>query len=357
MTLVSSVNCSLCNVSNKYNSILSNTNIKLNQLNEISIFNQNCTYELFQDSCFIQSESIINSKTQKNNIHISKFKFKAIESAPSGYFNSNLIDGLLGLNYNNNSEIPNNNIIWELYNEGYISSPSFSIIITSSNINRLYLGDIMKNEYVQNYIDSSMNKGECKIIDNNWSCKLTFIEYNTPRYIHWKSNKIWHSSIVRFNTRENKLTIPDEYYNSIVVGYNEVIKKNGRSTRKYKKMCYTQGEIIYCSCYDKDDFGIITFHFKNNSKLDIDLRDYVYYDKSAFYFKCKVDIILSEKYEFIVGLKGLNNTILSFNLKEEKIKFFHKKKYNPLYITSFFMLGIIFIIALIIALIIIYFRN
>jgi len=122
-------------------------------------------------------------------------------------------------------------------------------------------------------------------------------------------------------------------------------------------MCYTQGEIIYCSCYDKDDFGIITFHFKNDSKLDIDIRDYVHYDNSALLFKCKVDIILSEKYEFIVGLKGLNNTILSFNLKEEKIKFFHKKKYNPLYITSFFMLGIIFIIALIIALIIIYFRN
>ena len=68
---------------------------------------------------------------------------------------------------NLDSIIPNNNFILELYNEGKISSPSFSIIITSSNVNRLYLGNIMKNEYVKNYVNSSMNKGACSIIDNS----------------------------------------------------------------------------------------------------------------------------------------------------------------------------------------------
>jgi hypothetical protein len=43
------------------------------------------------------------------------------------------------------------NFIRELYNEKYISSPSFSIIISSSNYNRLYLGDTMQNEYIKNY--------------------------------------------------------------------------------------------------------------------------------------------------------------------------------------------------------------
>ena len=86
----------------------------------------------------------------------------------------------------------------ELYNEGLISSPSFSIIITSSNVNRLYLGDIMKNEYVKNYVNSSMNKGECKIIDNDWKCQIDYLEYVDfirPSSSHTK----WANSIVKFD--------------------------------------------------------------------------------------------------------------------------------------------------------------
>ena len=87
------------------------------------------------------------------------------------------------------------------------------------------------------------------------------------------------------------------------------------------------GDVLYCTCNNKDKFGIVTFYFEKNSMLDIDLRDYIYYDNTAYFFKCKVDIILSKNNEFIIGLKGLKNTILSFNMQEKKIKFFQKKKY------------------------------
>jgi len=97
-------------------------------------------------------------------------------------------------------------------------------------------------------------------------------------------------------------------------------------TREYNKLCKTFDGIIYCGCHDKDDFGIVTFYFGKDSKLDIDLRDYVSFNSSAFFYKCKADIVLSEKNEFVVGLRGLNNTILSFNMKEKKIKFFHLQK-------------------------------
>ena len=43
-------------------------------------------------------------------------------------------------------------------------------------------------------------------------------------------------------------------------------------------------------------------------------------------YKCKVNIFLSVEDKFIIGLKGLNNTILSFDMNNEKIEFFHKKK-------------------------------
>ena len=186
----------------------------------------------------------------------------------------------------------------------------------------------MKNDFVRNYIDSSMNKGECDIFDNKWQCKIDSIGYTDFIY-HTSSGTKWAHSTVKFNLKENILTIPDIYYDLLVLGYRYETKdsNNGLTIeRTYNKWCTTYDGEIYCSCRGLDSFGVITFHFKNNSKLDVDLRDYIYYNKSAFLFKCKVDINLTYKDEFIIGLRGLNNTILSFDLDDKKIEFFHKKK-------------------------------
>jgi hypothetical protein len=195
---ISSINCNSCNVSNKYNSTLSNINANLTDIIYGNFLNQEFSYKIFIDSCSILSHSTKNGIIEKINLKMNKFLFKVLESDSSGFLNSDLIDGILSLSYNNNSQIPNNNFIMELYNEGLISSPSFSIIITSSNVNRLYLGDIMKNEYVKNYVNSSMNKGECKIIDNDWKCQIDYLEYVDfirPSSSHTK----WANSIVKFD--------------------------------------------------------------------------------------------------------------------------------------------------------------
>jgi hypothetical protein len=181
-----------------------------------------------------------------------------------------------------------------------------------------------------------LNKGECSIIDNNWKCKLKQLEYNALIFVQHDNIKYYSNSSVSFNIKENKLIIPSKYYDLIVRSYKMVKRKNSYIRhREYNKYCRTFEEIIYCSCYSKDDFGIVTFHFGKNSKLDIDLRDYVSYNKSAFFYKCRTDIILSKNNEFVVGLRGLNNTILSFNMKEKKIKFFHLKKSKDFFWTAF----------------------
>ena len=102
--------------------------------------------------------------------------------------------------------------------------------------------------------------------------------------------------------------------------------------------------IVYCHCVSLNDFGIVTFYFENNLKLDLDIRDYVSYNESAFYFNCKVDVILSKNDEFIVGLRGLNNTILTFNMEEKTIKFFQKNKKEINYWYLFFIAIILIII-------------
>jgi hypothetical protein len=303
--------------------------------------NASIKYELFKDSCLIPSKSLQNNKTISKFINIPSLNFKVIENDSSGFLNSSVIDGILGLSYNNNPG--SQNFINVLYNEGYISSHSFSIIITSSNINRLYLGDIMKNKYINNHFKYFEDKGQCSIIGNKWKCELKHLEYKPMNNSLNKNKKILSSSNVNFNIKENKLTIPREYYDLIVrEGYKMVKRKNSTLRHKqFNRNCRKFGEIIYCMCKRKKDFGKITFDFGNYSTLDIDLRDYVHYDRSAFFYKCRTDIILSDNNEFVIGLKGLNNTILTFNAEDKTIKFFRQKPKIDMYWFLIFILIVV----------------
>lgn len=173
-----------------------------------------------------------------------------------------------------------------------------------------------------------MNKGECDIINNKWQCKLESVGYID--FIYSLSNgKKSSNSIVKFDLKQNKLTIPYSFYNFILVGYRYTLSYDGQNikiTKEYNKFCRKYDGQIYCTCSSKDNFGVMRLYFNNISRLDIDLRDYVYYDNSAYYLKCRVDISTSNDDEFIIGLRGLNNTIISFDLDDNKIEFFHRKK-------------------------------
>ena len=339
-TTIASKNCKTCNVSNKYNLTLSNNNTNISDV--IYSLNGNDNEKFIIDSCLIPLQSKENVTNKNSNITVNNLVMKVLESNTIGFPNSDLIDGIISLSYNNNSQIPNSNFIMELYKEGKIESPSFSIIITSLNKNRLYLGDIMKNNFIKSYIDSSINKGECNIIDNKWQCQLEYLQYYDLRISESSFKKV-SNSIVKFDLNENRIIIPVKYYFSVLIG--TYLTKKSR-IRRYNKHCFTYFGKTRCTCSGKNSFGLLTFYFSLNSKLDIDLRDYVYYNASADSFKCTVDVAFTEQDEFIIGLKGLNNTILSFNMEEKKISFFLVKKY----VTDFLwdlILGIIFVIIIV----------
>jgi hypothetical protein len=130
---------------------------------------------------------------------------------------------------------------------------------------------------------------------------------------------------VNFNLNEKKLTIPYFYYELIVVGLR-IIKKGKSRTIINNKVCQNFSGSIYCSCSGKNSFGELIFHFQGDSQLIVDLSDYVYYNESAAFLQCRVDIALSDNKKFIVGLRGLDNTILSFDLNDKKIEFFQKRE-------------------------------
>ena len=192
-----------------------------------------------------------------------------------------------------------------------------------------------------------MNKGQCKIIDNDWKCEINKLEYKEFIYMgnthHTKSA----SSSIKFDFKENKLIIPREYYRLIVVGYKLVTRSCGKhcsyKVKQNIKSCKEYGKTIYCSCSSINDFGLVTFHFENNSKLDLDLRNYVEYEGENLYYKCKTDFVLSDIDEFVIGLRGLNNTIFSFNMDEKKIEFFHKMQKVDY---TYYIIGIIFLMIL-----------
>ena len=120
-----SINCESCNVSNKYNFSLSNNNINISNNNN---------EEIIIDSCVLPMQSKENGIKKKNNITIDNFLIKVIEKNDTenkDVLNSEEIDGIISLSFNMSTQIPNNNFIMELYNEGKISSPwLFALFLT-----------------------------------------------------------------------------------------------------------------------------------------------------------------------------------------------------------------------------------
>lgn len=342
---ISSSLCSSCNVSNKYNSLLSLTSVKLNQSEIISNFDYIYKSQFYQDLLLLSTETLKNNNTDKKDITLSKLNFKVVEDDSSGFLNSNIYDGILGLDFNK-IDFLNSSFIRQLYNEKYISKPSFSIIITSEDINRLYLGDILENEYIKNEFKYGGIKGECSIANGQekWICPIKRIYYK-------KSSFFYENYTLKIDTKENKLIIPMNFYEYILLGKRTVIRKNKkigpRSRTIYDRECQKAPDGTFlCRCKTKEEFGYIEFKF--NGTLSININKYVHFDEFGTY-KCKVDISLTEKNEWVVGLKGLKDTILSFNMEDKKIKFMKFEKndgFQYMYLLGIFI--IIFIIWVII---------
>ena len=73
--------------------------------------NHKIEYEYFKDSCSVPLGSNQNDIIIKNYINISSLNFKVVEKDPSGFLNSDLVDGILGLSYNKGDGILNKNFI------------------------------------------------------------------------------------------------------------------------------------------------------------------------------------------------------------------------------------------------------
>ena len=122
------------------------------------------------------------------------------------------------------------------------------------------------------------------------------------------------SLFIKVNGKNNE----EQYYSKIFEINTKTEKSNNNKTIII--LCIIFGSIFIITLIIL--FIVCAFFKSKNKNLlrNNDLSDYVNFDDSAYFFKCRVDIILSDKDEFIIGLRGLNNTILSFDLDDKKIE-------------------------------------
>ena len=79
----------------------------------------------------------------------------------------------------------------------------------------------MKNEHIKEFINDNMVLGECNIFnnENKWKCQLNKLEFNAIKLKNWQQQIFNENKTLTFDIKENKLTIPEKYYDLIVVGY------------------------------------------------------------------------------------------------------------------------------------------
>ena len=82
-----------------------------------------------------------------------------------------------------------------------------------------------------------MSIPQCKIIDNEWKCRINYLKYVDFKY-RKSSHTKWAYSTVKFDLKEKKLKIPYFYHTILVIiGYRYIRYKCGESTclrKKYK---------------------------------------------------------------------------------------------------------------------------
>jgi len=116
------------------------------------------------------------------------FSFSQDETIPMNANNTNFLlvthqngfenikaEGLIGLNLHNTPT--KKNIIYRLYEQGQISSPRFSLFLSSGSDSRLYIGDYSQNTAISG-LYRQMRFCGVERKSSNWSCAVSALEIN-----------------------------------------------------------------------------------------------------------------------------------------------------------------------------------
>ena len=309
-----SVNCTLkCrNETNKYDPELSSTSKNLHIKKNISYAKGFIKGKLFKDKVGLNKQSIFSFLYNKEMF---VDDFKIIAAYKEKYLFRAIFDGIVGLGINDEGDI-NNSLIKLLYNQNKISVPSFSFYLLSykgnnntNYISRLYIGDILENNYINNLFKNKTKYCYLPGRNDYWMCESQFIKFeklNTTKTLNSKSGVI-------FDTGTSYTIIPNNDSNFVMNYFNNTLGK---------KCFITKFHQIICECNSEKDFGNMKIYFDEENYFLINFEDLIDYNRN-FRYQCHFKILMSnlEFGMWVIGDSSLRGNLITFNMKERKINF------------------------------------
>ena len=314
-----SINCTLkCrNDTNRYNPELSSTSQNMHIKKNISYAKGYIKGRLYKEKVCLNKKSAFSFLYNKE---LSVDNYKLIAVYKEKYLFKTIFDGIVGLGINDEGYI-NNSLIKLLYEQNKISKPSFSFYLFSNNntndISRLYIGDILENDYIYNLFKDKINY--CYLPDNNeyWFCQSNTLKFelkeNNTNSNSSKTKVVTSKSGVIFDTGTSFTIIPKNDSQYIMDYFNNTLGKN----------CFiTKYQQIFCECNSDKEFGNIKIYFDENNYYQINFEDLIKYNKS-FRYQCHFQMLVN-KIDFgswVIGDSSLRSSLITFNMQERKISF------------------------------------
>ena len=283
---------------NKYNSKLSSTSRETNITKSINYAIGFVEGNLCYDTV---------SLNQNKNFKVNDLLFLNVNDEQN--LTGTVGDGVFGLGIYNEDN-PQISFIDSLYNQKQINEPAFSFYLMGvKNISKLYIGDILKNEYVVNFFKNKIN--EC-FVDSNalyWECiaKEGIIISNKDKT---KEKISYTNASFIFDTGSSYTMIPKNDFDVI---FNFLNLEHNCILNKYNE--------LLCQCNDQKDFGKLEIIFDKNNKFVINFEKMI--NIVSGNYKCHFQIV-KEYYDlsfWVLGDSALRGNLISFNLYERKISF------------------------------------
>ena len=314
---IPSINCTLkCrNNTNKYNPELSSTSINLHIKKNISYAKGYIKGRLYKDKICLNKKLGFSYLYNKE---LSADNFKLIAAYKEKYLFRTIFDGIVGLGINDEGDIYNS-LIKTLYNQNEITIPSFSFYLLSykanpninnkNEISRLYIGDILENNYINQLFKNKIKYCYLPEKSDFWLCQSISIklEYsNKTKNIKTKSGLI-------FDTGTSYTIIPKNDSLNVMDYFNNTLNKNCIVTK------YNQ---ILCQCNSTKEFGEIKIFFNENNFYRINFEDIIEYYQN-YRYQCHFQMLV-DKIDFgiwVIGDSSLRGSLITFNMEDRKISF------------------------------------
>lgn len=294
---VESKNCTQCrNFTNKYDSeqsiTFTNTSIS-----------KNITYAIgFVDGTIVQDKVWINKQIGVNM----NFMTIHYEDKLAG----TVADGVMGLGIDKEGDYKNS-LIYSLYEDNLISSPSFSFYLTESKKeSRLYIGDITENQYLRNTFDNikyvNINNGS-RYWESSLESITTFNRNNktSANYTFQTSSK------VIFDTGTSYLIIPAFDIIDLIPAITSKAVDNKCALTPYMQ--------IVCKCISPQNFDDIELTI-NGQTFIIRTDDIIEFYPTLEY-QCRFEIIVDMFMldGWILGDSVLRYTLLTFDMDKKRV--------------------------------------